>query len=149
MGRPTKLTPEVQATIVQVVEEGNYFETAAAIAGISKVTLYSWIEKGEAGDEPFAEFLNALKDAEAKAERQALADVRLGQPGWQANMTFLERRHPSRWSRRDPDHGVKTKLLEAELETAKQKLELLKAGINPDGEQLVVIRRAWKQEPSG
>lgn len=132
MGRPTKLTPEVQTIIIEAVEAGNYFETAAALANICKATLYNWIEKGEAGEDLFVEFLDAIKSAEAKAERNALAKVHGSGPGWQALMTFLERRHPSRWGRRDPDHGLKTKLLEAELETLKAKLKLLEAGVDPD-----------------
>jgi hypothetical protein len=66
--------------------------------------------------------------------------------GWQGSAWFLERRYPAKWGKRDPDHSTKTKLLEAELETAKAKLELLKAGHDPDGETVTVIRRGWKQE---
>lgn len=139
MGRPTKLTPEVQAVIIEAVEAGNYFETAAMLAGICKATLYNWIESGEAGELPFAEFLDALKSAESKAEAAALAVVRAAPDRWQANMTFLERRHPSRWGRRDPDHSLKTKLLKAELKTLRAKLKLLEAGHDPDAQQITVV----------
>jgi len=146
MGRPTKLTPEVQAVIIEAVEAGNYFETAAALAKICKQTLYSWIEKGEAGEEPYAAFLDALKGAEAKAEQDALRDVREAQVGWQAHMTFLERRHPTRWGRRDPDYSLKTKLLEAELATANAKLKLLEAGQDPDAQQITVVVPSFRDE---
>lgn len=132
MGRPTKLTPEVQETIVEAVEAGNYFETAAALAGISKQTLYNWIDRGEAGEEPFDLFFDAIKSAEASAEKTALERVQGAQQGWQAHMTFLERRHPQRWGRRDPDHGLKTKLLEAELDMMRAKVKMLEAGVDPD-----------------
>ena len=44
-GRPTKLTDEVQKQIIQVIEMGNYIETAAAYAGVSKDALYKWLRK--------------------------------------------------------------------------------------------------------
>jgi len=44
MARPTKLTPAVQKKIVDAIKAGNYMETAAAYAGISKQTLYNWTQ---------------------------------------------------------------------------------------------------------
>jgi len=46
VARPEKLTPEVQQKIVDAIRLGNYIETAAAYAGISKSTLYDWLKKG-------------------------------------------------------------------------------------------------------
>ena len=48
MGRPTKLTPEVHERIANAIRRGNYIETAAALAGISKVALYDWLHRGAA-----------------------------------------------------------------------------------------------------
>lgn len=142
MGRPTKLTPELQKRIVKLVRDGNYFETAAQAAGIAKSTLYDWMARGDAGDNPFAEFSDALKKAEAEAEVDAVAMVRAGlrdAPQWQSAMTFLERRWASKWARRDPDHELKRSNLELENETLKAKLKLLEAGQNPDGGGLTVL----------
>ncbi|MGB4501182.1 MAG: hypothetical protein WBI21_07950 [Natronincolaceae bacterium] len=47
MARPTKLNPETQNKIITAIRAGNYIETAAAYAGISKNTLYDWLRKGE------------------------------------------------------------------------------------------------------
>ena len=52
MGRPSKFTPEVRELIILSIRTGNYIETAAAVAGISKETFYSWMHKGEADDAP-------------------------------------------------------------------------------------------------
>ena len=63
-GRPTKLTPEVQARIVEAIEAGNYIEVAAAAAGISKPTFYGWMQRGT--DEPgseYSDFRNAVEKA--------------------------------------------------------------------------------------
>jgi transposase len=43
-GRPTKLTPEVQARIITYLRGGSYIETAAAACGIHKDTLYEWLK---------------------------------------------------------------------------------------------------------
>ncbi len=45
-GRPTKLTPEAHQTIVEAIQAGNYIETASAMAGIEKPTLYDWLKRG-------------------------------------------------------------------------------------------------------
>jgi transposase-like protein len=108
-GRPTSLTPEVQATIVAAVEAGNYRSTAAAAAGIHRNTLANWEKWGEEGREPYAEFLCALQMAEAKAEIALLAEIRsarAGIPGvsgadvWTNLAWIMERRYGSRWCAR-------------------------------------------------
>ena len=84
-GRPvgtTKLTAEVQETIVTAIRQGNYLETAAALAGIHRDTLYSWIRKGVTSPEGnrYRNFSDMLTRAMA----------------W-----LLERRFPRRWGRRE------------------------------------------------
>jgi hypothetical protein len=139
MGRPTKLTPDVQQRIVEALLSGLYAEDAVIIGGICEDTFYEWIKRGKTGEEPFASFSEAVETAGVESSRQALTTVRAGDMGWQGSAWFLERRYPAKWGRRDPDHGVKTKLLEAELETVKAKLELLKAGHDPDAQVINVF----------
>src|SRR5690625_7108873 len=78
-GRPTKLTPEVHDTIVDALRAGNYIETAAALAGVSKVSLYAWLKIGNnprlkkdstpyKEDEPYVRFLSCVKKAQARSE---------------------------------------------------------------------------------
>jgi hypothetical protein len=108
-GRPTSLTPEVQATIVAAVEAGNYRVTACASAGIHRHTLQNWEKWGLEGKAPYQEFLAALLKAEAKSEIDLLAEIRGAQPGipgvsgadiWTAKAWMLERRFASRWCAR-------------------------------------------------
>lgn len=111
MARPTSLTPEVHALVVEAIRKGNYKRTAAQLAGICEKTLYNWEERGAAGEEPFAEFLQAVKSAEAEAETKLLEEIRTAQgsiPGeggrgpdlWQSKAWILERRWPKRWAAR-------------------------------------------------
>lgn len=103
-GRPASISdPAAIQELLEAVEAGNYWDTAAELAGISQNTIRNWVKRGEDGEIPFTEFLRALKRAERRAE--ALAVQRVRQAGtdprfWAAEMTFLERRHPDRWARR-------------------------------------------------
>ena len=56
-GRPSKLNAELINSIQQWLRMGYFVEDAARMAGIHKVTLYRWLEKGreqrEAGGRVF------------------------------------------------------------------------------------------------
>ena len=95
--------------LLAAIQEGSYLETACKLAGLSKVTVYDWIKRGETGEEPHATFLNALQKAEAQAEHEMVRAVRkAGQKEafWAAAATHLERRHPDRWGKRQTDNST-------------------------------------------
>lgn len=103
LGRRTKLTPEVQEKIVSAIRAGNYAMIAAEYAGICEATFYGWLKRGrEDGKGIFFEFLKAVKEAEREAEVRAVATVQKHMTdNWTAAMTYLERKFPQRWGRRD------------------------------------------------
>jgi AcrR family transcriptional regulator len=125
-GRPSKLTQDVANRIVEALLEGNYLETSAALAGVSKASVYRWLRRADeleakaleqtAEDDVdlydlvdpdewlYLDFRHATKAAEAWAERELLGLVRRAARGWQAYATILERRHPARWGRRLDAH---------------------------------------------
>jgi hypothetical protein len=95
--------------LLEAVHNGNYIETAAELAGLSKVTVYDWLKRGEANETPYNVFANALKRATARAEAAEVAKVRNAGNDprfWAASMTYLERRHPDRWARRSDDSSA-------------------------------------------
>ena len=102
-GRKTKLTPEVQERIVSAIRAGNYANVAAEYAGIGETTFYRWLQEGrEAESGIYRDFREAVKTAEREAEVRAVAMVQKAMPyNWTAAMTYLERKHPGRWGRRD------------------------------------------------
>jgi hypothetical protein len=102
MPRPTKCTPEVLARILDAIGQGAWAEQAARAAGIAPSTYYSWIERGEAGEEPFSEFSEALRAREAAAECTAVGIIRrAAEDGdWRAAAHYLERRYPERCGQR-------------------------------------------------
>jgi len=99
-----KFNPETCQKIVDSIRAGNYNTTAAKAAGISERTFYEWVKKGEnqrAGGR-YANFVQALRAAEAAAEEDAVLEVRShGKKVPQASQWFLERKHPERWGRKD------------------------------------------------
>lgn len=99
-GRPTLLTPQLQALICQELYAGSYLDDAAWLAGITDVTVRNWMDAGRANKSPeHVEFLAAVKEAEARCKRDCIAKVREGGPGWQASMTFMERRWREQFGR--------------------------------------------------
>ena len=115
--RPTKLTPEIQETIVNAVKLGNYIETAAALAGIHKSTLYDWMKRGAREAErldktpsakprkkelPYLEFSDALTRALAYAESRDVEMIdKAAIEDWRASAWRLERRNSERWGKKD------------------------------------------------
>jgi transposase len=102
-GRPSKLSEALIKEICEYVRKGNYIETAAAAAGISKQTLYAWMKAGAREEDPLAvEFLDAYKKADAEAEAANVQLIRTqARKNWQAAAWFLERKHPDKWGRKD------------------------------------------------
>jgi len=79
-GRPkgtTKLTDTVQEIILDAIRAGNYLETAAALVGIHRDTLYEWLRKGAAAPEGdcYRDFSDTLTRAMAQSEAEAVAAI--------------------------------------------------------------------------
>ena len=100
-GRKTKLTTEIQNRICQVLANGNYIQTACAIAKIHQSQYFRWMEKGEHETKGiYRDFYESVKEAEQVAELQCLQSIR-NDDSWQAKAWILERRFPERWGRKD------------------------------------------------
>lgn len=96
MGRPTKLTAEVEQAIVDSIERGNFVETACAVAGIHKDSFYEWMKVAEAKPNGvYGRFRDRVRKALAKAESNAVSSITAaGGMQWQALAWRLERMHP-------------------------------------------------------
>lgn len=132
-GRPTKLQPHLIETICKHLRLGHTQATACRLARVSESTYYEWLGRGD--QEPnslFAEFSEAVKEAMAQAEDDALQTIRDAarpwtrtvvseRPGengqkllftevveergqWQAAAWFLERTRPAQYGRRQVVH---------------------------------------------
>jgi hypothetical protein len=110
IGRPAGLSePDQVQAFLAAITDGNYRETACKLAGISKSMLHRWLESAEHGDEAAIAFRNALEKAEAFAESETVRNVRNASKlpqFWAAGMTWLERKSPDRWGRRQDDQNT-------------------------------------------
>jgi transposase len=98
-----KFTTRRKSAILRKMREGHYAKTAAETSGITEQTLYNWLKKGEDPEQypEHAAFLEAYRRAEATAEGMAIEAIQDAFPNdWRAAMTYLERRHPDRWAKR-------------------------------------------------
>jgi hypothetical protein len=102
-GRPTKLTPDVADVVVENLRAGNYVQTAARAAGISRQTFADWMRRGRSTkteDAPFREFAERVEQARAECEAEnvkIIADA--ARESWSAAAWLLERLYPERWGR--------------------------------------------------
>lgn len=132
-----KLTPEVQAQIVESLKVGNYLDVAAAQAGIAKPSVLKWLRRGAKGEQPYADFADAVRRAQNRAESELVrrheeiirAALDMGDPkalavaeraiGWR-----LERKYPKRWGKQvqvldsseDPTRQAYEEMSDDELE---------------------------------
>jgi hypothetical protein len=136
-GRPTRLTPEVHARIVQVVRAGNYLTVAAQFAGVGSSTLQSWLQRGRAAqalvdrgeqlpdtETRYLEFLGAVSAAEVTAEVTAATAWRSRvTEDWRAARDFLRYRVPDRW-RAATTVNIRPEEAEQRIETAVREVML-------------------------
>ena len=77
-GRPSKLTPELQAEIILLLKVGNFVETTCGTVGINKSTFYDWMNKGENSNHPknkYRKFQDAVVQAMAWSEARCVAII--------------------------------------------------------------------------
>ncbi|MFF4195180.1 hypothetical protein [Nonomuraea sp. NPDC001831] len=75
MGRPTKLTPELQDQLCRHVEAGHFLSTAADLCGVGRSTVHRWLAQGEEEDAPavLRDFRAAVTYARAKSAEVLVA----------------------------------------------------------------------------
>lgn len=106
MARPTKLTPELQAAIVKLVQLGVHPHVAAGAMGVQTATFYEWMARGEARDAErpsvpeYTEFAEAVRRAERESE-SALVALAVQKARTTADaLAVLARRFGDRWRER-------------------------------------------------
>lgn len=144
--RPTKLTPDIQKTIVEQLRWGNYLETAAVFAGLSKDTLYNWLKRGSREKTGiYKEFSDAVSKAMAEAEIRDVANItNAAKTDWRASAWRLQHRNPRKWGKMDEEkHELELQKLRAELEFIEERTKLLK-GATKDTSLLEALIRTVK-----
>jgi hypothetical protein len=96
---------------IRAIRSGNYREIAAEAAGISRSSLFSWLERGRdhveddpvsSSDEAYVDFLHAVTRAERASEVSLVQKWEAAaNRDWRAARELLARRHPSRWGAKE------------------------------------------------
>lgn len=103
VGRPPKLDAELIKRLTDLIRMGNYIEVACAGVGINRELMYKWMRDGH--DQRVGlkrDLVEAFQKAVAEAEMRDVYRL----DGFAAKeskvlMWRLERRWPTRWSRRE------------------------------------------------
>lgn len=95
IGTPGKFTAPRAEAVLDAIAHGCTREAAAGVGGITRMTLYRWIE----GDDTFRD---EVEKAEHRAEAAFTAAVAAAVPrNWQAAAWWLERRKHLAYGRKD------------------------------------------------
>jgi len=108
VGRKTKLNPQLQERICQLISAGNYIKTACQAVGISEQTYINWMKRGEKSQKGlYFEFFESVKKAEAQSIARNVAVIQsAAKDTWQAAAWWLERKHPQDWGKKERHEHV-------------------------------------------
>lgn len=65
MGRPTSCTEDVTKRVCKSIRLGAPIKTATRSAGISRASFFDWMKRGASGEDPFADFMDRVEEAQA------------------------------------------------------------------------------------
>ena len=105
MARPSKLTPEVQAAVVQAIGLGATYLDAAQAAGISYETFNEWMKNGTG---KFLQFSEAVRKEQSAAVLRHLAVMNnaAAKGDWKASERWLRMYRPAEWNEKmEVNHG--------------------------------------------
>lgn len=84
------MTDPVQKEIVRLLELGVTIADTCAHAGIGERTYYDWVRRGEAGEEPFQQFSQAVSRAHGAAKVKAIETLRTAMSPYNTTRTTTE-----------------------------------------------------------
>ena len=131
MARRTKLNAEVQRRILQAIQAGATYAMAAQLAGIARLGVCYWLQKGEEQTKGiYRTFFNEFKRAEAICcvGNLAIINKEAKAGTWQAAAWLLERRFPD--YRRDSQPAIQVNI-GAEQMDSKALIDEYYNGIRP------------------
>ena len=100
MARPSKLTPETHAAIVDAILHGATYKDAAESAGVWYNTFNEWMKSGEeAKSGKFYEFNVAVRQAEAQCRLNMTRVIQsaAAKGDWKAAEAYLKKRDRANW----------------------------------------------------
>ena len=104
-GRILKLNPALQERFCYAIRLGMRYQDACRYVGISPRSWQNWQNRGALGEEPYASFVAAVKEAEMEGMLSCLESIERAHRNkdWKASAWLLERRY-GWW----PNHMITT-----------------------------------------
>jgi len=118
----SKFTADRRKAILEALERGNTLTHAAALAGVSREAVYDWLKRGAEAKDPesaYRRFAEDVARANALVADYAVGKIKDAMPDdWRASMTFLERRFPEEYAKRERHEvsGPKGEPIKVELQ---------------------------------
>ena len=155
--KPTKLTRAVIDKIVDFIKDGASYETACKAAGVSRTSLYRWMDLAETEGGLYAELKERVEQQTAMTNAElvglikkcALGDKEEGiSPDWKAAEALLRARMPHEWNPRVVEHNL-TKGRIGPASPAEAKVEELIAKMAVDELYSLIRPLLARQEGAG
>ena len=141
-GRKQKISRAVIDTICDFISKGASYETAAKAAGVSRRTLYNWLERAETEGGIYAEFRDRIDTQSAQTNvelTELIKKCAIENKDWKAAEALLRARLPHEWNRAVVQHNHQHQGEIHHQISAEARIEALIAQVSP--EQLYDIVR--------
>ncbi len=99
-GRRILLNAKLQKQICGYLSDCCTIRTACEATGISETSFFEWHRRGEAGEQPFAQFAQAVTRARGRAKVRIVRSL-LDEKDWRPRLEMLARVFPDEYGRRD------------------------------------------------
>jgi hypothetical protein len=100
-GRRTLCTPQKIRALCKFLSGACTIRTACEATGISEASFHDWVARGERGEKPFSEFLQAVTRARGEGKAKLVKSI-IGSRDWRARLEILARVYPSEYARTEP-----------------------------------------------
>jgi hypothetical protein len=97
-GRRTLCTAQTTKALCDDLAHACTIKTACEAQGISVTSFHEWVRRGEAGEEPFAQFAAAVRRARGRGKAALVRSI-LEHPDWRGKMELLARVYPDEYAR--------------------------------------------------
>lgn len=120
----TKLNPDTEDKLIDLLTEGQHVKTACALVGIAPQTYYNWVNKGIRGDSAYAGFSRRALEAREKATQKSVkAIIEAGDKDWRAHAWYLERSRPNMYGATERHrHEIEARTLSSLFDLASGKV---------------------------
>jgi len=94
-------TPQKIKALCKLLSTACTIRTACEATSISEASFHDWVARGELGEKPFSEFLDAVTRARGQAKAKLVKSI-LDSGDWRAHLEILARVYPDEYAKTEP-----------------------------------------------